>query len=81
MKQLMTLVAAIFMVVSLSACSSRAGSAGLGAVGGAAAGAGAYEYNLNKQMNELEDDYKAGKIDQREYEIRKKQIEDSSILK
>ena len=81
MKKFMMLVVAVLMAVSMYACSSRGGSAALGAVGGAAAGAGAYEYNLNKQMNELEDDYKAGRIDKREYEIRKKQIEDSSILK
>jgi hypothetical protein len=81
MKRIMMLIAVLFMVFSLYACSSRAGSAGLGAVGGAAAGAGGYEYHLNNQMNKVEEDYRAGRIDQREYEIRKDQIRRDSLLK
>lgn len=74
---------AIMMGLSLVTigCSSNLGSAGLGAVGGAAAGAGAYEYNAHRQLQKLEEDYKAGRIDRKEYEIRKDQIEKGSILK
>jgi hypothetical protein len=43
------------------------------------AGAG-YEVQAKRQMDRLEDDYKSGKIDRREYEIRKSQIERGSIL-
>jgi hypothetical protein len=66
-------------------CSSNLGSAGLGAAGGAAGGAAAgaagYEYNAHRQMQKLEEDYRSGRIDREEYEIRKKQIEQGSILK
>jgi hypothetical protein len=53
----------------------------LGALGGAAAGAAGYEYNAHRQMQQLEEDYREGKIDRKEYEARKKQIEQGSILK
>ncbi len=52
--------------------------------GGTASGAGAtgvaYEANARSQMNRLEEDYKAGRIDQREYEIRKDQIQRGSLV-
>ena len=47
---------------------------------GAAAGAGAYEVHQANEMDELEEDYKAGRISQEEYEARKKQIEDTSVV-
>ena len=53
-------------------------------MGGAAVGAGAtgagYEYNAYRQMQKLEEDYKAERISRREYEERKKQIEAGSII-
>ena len=75
------LAAMILMSVMVLGCSSNLGSAGLGAVGGAAAGAAGYEYNAHRQMQQLEEDYRSGKIDRQEYAIRKKQIEQGSILK
>jgi osmotically-inducible protein OsmY len=51
-----------------------------GAATGAAATTAGYEINANRQMDKLEDDYKAGRIDRREYEDRKRQIEKGSIL-
>jgi hypothetical protein len=77
------LIVAVMMLVSvvLSSCSSNAGSAGLGALGGAAAGAAGYEYNAHRQMQELEEDYRAGRIDRREYQIRRDQIRRGSLLK
>ena len=71
----------ILSFVLLSGCGSNMGSAGLGAVGGAAAGAAGYEYNAHRQMQQLEEDYRTGRIDRKEYEIRKSQIEKGSILK
>ncbi len=71
-------------VIALSmagGCESKWGSAGLGAAGGAAAGAGSYEYVINKEMNRIEDAYQSGEMDQEEYAIRKDQIERMSILK
>ena len=73
----MTLLFSLWMV----GCSSHAGTAGLGALGGAAAGAGGYEYNAHRQMQELEEDYREGRIDRKEYEIRRDQIRKGSILK
>ncbi len=53
-------------------------------IGGAAVGAAgtgaAYEYNAYRQMQQLEEDYKAERISRRDYEERKKQIEAGSIL-
>ena len=60
------------------------GQAGCEFIGGAAVGAGAtgagYEYNAYRQMQQLEEDYKAERISRREYEERKKQIEAGSII-
>ena len=76
----MVVVLACVSLFGLAGCSSKWGSAGLGAVGGAAAGAGSYEYHLKKEMERVEQDYKDGKIDKREYEIRKDQITRDSFL-
>lgn len=60
------------------------GQSGCEFVGGAVVGAGAtgagYEYNAYRQMQQLEEDYKNGKISSAEYEDRKKQIEAGSII-
>jgi hypothetical protein len=50
-----------------------------GAVGAGAAGGG-YELHLKNQKNRVEEDFKAGRIDKREYEIRKDQIARDSLL-
>jgi hypothetical protein len=53
-------------------------------VGGAAVGAGgagaAYEFQHKKALDELEEDFKAGRIDKDEYLRRKKEIEDRSLI-
>jgi hypothetical protein len=53
-------------------------------IGGAAVGVGAagagYEYNAEREMQQLDRDYKAEKISRREYQERKKQIEAGSII-
>jgi len=51
-----------------------------GAAVGAAGTAGAYEYSSKNQLDKLEEDYKAGNITKEEYESRKKQIEEGSII-
>lgn len=79
MKKLLLLVALLTVSVA-SGCATREGSAAGGALGGAAVGAGAYEYSSHRQMQQVEQDYKAGRIDRREYEIRKNQIEKGSIF-
>ena len=68
----------ILMTVLLtSGCSSAFW--GGGATGAVGAGAG-YEFNANQQMKRLDDDLKAGRIDQDEYDIRKDQIKRDSLL-
>jgi hypothetical protein len=60
------------------------GQSGCAFLGGAAVGAGAtgaaYEYNAYRQMQKLEEDYKAERISRGEYEKRKQQIEAGSII-
>jgi len=73
----------IFFVLSLmfaSGCESKSGTAILGAAGGAVAAGGGYEYVSNREMKKIEQDLKDGKIDQREYDIRKDQIQRMSIM-
>ena len=79
----MIVITALTLALSLPlvGCKSGWGSAGLGAAGGAVAAGGGYEYVFNREMKKVEQDYKDGKIDQREYEIRKDQIQRMSILK
>lgn len=56
------------------------GSGLLGGVLGAGAAGGGYEYNLKRQKDRVEQDFKDGKIDQKEYEVRKDQIARDSFL-
>ena len=73
---------ALFLAMfALTGCSSKGGSAGLGALGGAAIGAGSYEYHMKRQEDRVEQDFKDGKITQSEYDIRKDQIERDSVFR
>lgn len=53
-------------------------------VGGAAVGAGAagaaYEYQNKKALDELEQDYRAGRITREEYERRRDEIKGKSLV-
>ncbi len=49
------------------------------AVGALATGAG-YEIQAKRQMDRLEDDFRSGKINRKEYDVRKRQIEKGSII-
>lgn len=67
-------------VIGLSACSGKfwggaASGAGLGTLGTG----GGYEINARRQMDRIKDDLNAGTIDQREYDIRKDQIQRMSV--
>jgi hypothetical protein len=70
---------AIVCLVPLSGCTGI-GSGILGGVLGAGAAGGGYEYNLKRQKDRVEQDFKDGKIDQKEYEIRKDQIARDSFF-
>ena len=82
MSRLNVFVVTIFVLSLLFACGceSETGTAVLGAAGGAVAAGGGYEYVSNREMKKIEDNLKDGKIDQREYEIRKDQIQRMSLL-
>lgn len=71
----------LLLMIAPAGCSSRLGSAGAGAVGGAAAGAGGYEYHMSKQKERVEADHRAGRIDRREYDIRMDQIQRDSVFR
>ena len=71
----------VSLLLMYSGCESSWGSAGLGAAGGAVATGGGYEYNAKRQTDRVEQEYKDGKIDKREYDIRIDQINRMSIFK
>ncbi len=71
------IAAMTFCLLGATACSGKF-------LGGAAAGAGvagsAYEYQNKEALEDLENDYKAGKIKRKEYERRKDEIGDRSLI-
>ncbi|HBG60674.1 MAG: hypothetical protein A2306_01565 [Omnitrophica WOR_2 bacterium RIFOXYB2_FULL_38_16] len=68
----------LLLVVTLTGCSSSFwGGTGAGVLG---AGAG-YEIQAERQMRQIDEDLKNGKITQQEYDIRKDQIHKGSLLK
>ena len=79
MKALVT-AALLAVLLGVSGCESKGGTAVLGGAAGAAAGAGGYELHLNRQKERVQDDYKAGRIAQQEYEIRIDQIRRDSLI-
>lgn len=77
-RQTMILLILGFMMGSwLAGCSrDMFGGAAIGAAGAGAA----YEYQNKRQMDLLEEDFKAGKIDEDEYNKRKDQIGRGSLI-
>jgi len=67
------LLLTVFVTVG---CSSKAGNV---AVGAGAAGA-VYEYSNKRSVDKLDEDVKAGKITREEYDRRRKEIEDKSLV-
>jgi hypothetical protein len=65
------------LAFALAGCSGQFW--GGAATGVAGAGAG-YEVNANRQLKQLDEDLKSGKITQQEYDIRKDQIRKGSIV-
>jgi hypothetical protein len=69
-------------VLPLAAC--LAGATLLGGcaavAGGAAGGAAGYEYSNKRAMDELEADYRAGRISKEEYFQRKEEIDKRSVV-
>lgn len=70
-------LAGAVLALTLAGCSRDA------VIGGAAVGAaagGAYEYSNKEQLEDLRDDYEDGKISQEEYQRRKEEIENRSLI-
>jgi hypothetical protein len=80
MKTFGTYVCCILLLGSLICSAGCSKSFWGGAAVGAAGAGAAYEYSKKKQMDELEEDYEEGNIDKDEYEQRKKEIEEGSII-
>lgn len=68
----------LIMVLSFAGvgCTRFLGGAAVGAAGAGAA----YEYQKHKQMEQLEKDFKAGRIGKEEYLRRKEQISQGSLI-
>ena len=76
MKKLILISGLLGMTLGLSACS---GAFWTGAGGGTLATGAGYEVNANRQVDRITKDLTAGKIDQREFDIRKDQIKRMSL--
>jgi hypothetical protein len=64
----------------MAGCSTKTGAGFLGGALGAGAAGGGYELHLKNQKDRVEEDFKAKRIDKREYEIRMDQISRDSLL-
>lgn len=71
-----TLLLAIVAAGVVAGCSSKAGNV---AVGAGAAGA-AYEYSNKRAIDKLDQDAKEGKISREEYDRRRKEVEEKSVV-
>lgn len=77
MKTLGTMIMCAAGALLMTGCSPAFwGGAASGVVG---TGAG-YEVHASNEMKQLDDDLKAGRIDQREYDIRKDQIRKDAVF-
>jgi hypothetical protein len=76
MKNIGTWIVAAMLCVLASGCGNFWGGMAGGAVG---TGAG-YELKARQQIDKLDEDLKKGRIDQKEYDIRKNQIERGSLV-
>jgi hypothetical protein len=71
---------ALFLLLA-AVCLAQWGCAFLGGAAVGATGAGAaYEYSNKRQMDRLEEDYRSGRVSREEYEDRKRQIQQGSII-
>jgi hypothetical protein len=72
-----TLIVSLAALTLLSGCS---GAFWTGAGSGTAACGAAYELWARREMQRIEEDLEQGRVDQREYDIRKNQIERGSLF-
>ena len=76
------LIGSLLIILSLTSfgCGQFAGGAATGAAVGAVGAGAAYEYQNKRQMDQLELEYREGKITEEEYNSRKEQIQRGSII-
>ena len=76
------LFGSLLIVVSLTffGCNQFTGGAATGAAVGAVGAGAAYEYQNKRQMDQLELEYREGKITEEVYNSRKEQIQRGSII-
>ena len=70
------LVILLMMLTTGLGCTRFLGGAAVGAAGAGAA----YEYQNHRQMERLEEDFKAGRISKQEYLRRKEEISKGSLI-
>lgn len=75
-RKVMSSLALALAVAAVGGCSSKAGNVALGA----GAAGGVYEYSNKRAMDELKREREEGKISQEEYERRKAEIENRSLV-
>jgi uncharacterized membrane protein len=73
-RQFVTFLLIASFALALGACSTREVATGA-VVGGAA-----YEFSNKRAMDQLKEDRDSGRISQEEYDRRKKEIEDRSLV-
>ena len=74
-------VALVVMGMLVAGCTSEFWKGGgAGATAGIVGTGAGYELRARQQMDKLEEDYKAGRLTQHDYEIRKDQIEKGSVF-
>lgn len=74
-------VALVVMGLLAAGCSSDFWGGGAAGAGAGIVGTGAaYELKARQQLQQLDEDYKAGRINQQEYDIRKDQIQKGSLV-
>lgn len=71
---------ALLVAVLVGATVTAAGCSTREMATGAAAGAAGYEYSNKRAMDKLEQQYKSGEITKEEYQKRKKEIEQRSLV-
>lgn len=71
-------VSGVLAIALLTGGCSR--DAMLGTAAGAAATGGVYEYQNKRAMERIEDDYRRGRISRGEYERRRQEIKDRSVI-
>ncbi len=76
-----SVIALVLLGVLTAGCSTDFWGGGAAGAGAGVVGTGAaYELKARQQLQQLESDYKDGRINKQEYDIRKDQIQKGSLV-